>query len=82
LSCTRITILAVGGSGERLAALAAGTVDATPLDVAYIDRTDKLRFDQVLFFGDMVKLRLGGLATSQDKSRKTGDKFPGSFAPR
>ena len=65
-----ITVLAVGGSGERLAALAAGTVDATPLDVAYIDRTDKLGFNQVLFFGDMVNLRLGGLATSQDKIQK------------
>jgi NitT/TauT family transport system substrate-binding protein len=71
-----ITILAVGGSGERLAALAAGTVDATPLDVAYIDRTDKLGFNQVLFFGDMVKLRLGGLATSQDKIQKN----PGQIA--
>jgi ABC-type nitrate/sulfonate/bicarbonate transport system substrate-binding protein len=65
-----ITILAIGGSGERLAALAAGTVDATPLDVAYIDRTDKLGFNQVLFFGDMVNLRLGGLATSQEKIQK------------
>jgi hypothetical protein len=42
-----ITILAVGGSGERLAALAAGTVDATPLDVAYIDRTDS--WDSIRF---------------------------------
>jgi NitT/TauT family transport system substrate-binding protein len=65
-----VTILAVGGSGERLAALAAGTVDATPLDVAYIDRTDKLGFNQVLFFGDMMNLRLGGLATSQNKIQK------------
>src|SRR5262250_376600 len=28
-----VTTLAIGGSGERLAALTAGTVDATPLDV-------------------------------------------------
>ena len=65
-----VTILTVGGSGERLAALAAGTVDATPLDVAYIDRTDKLGFTQLLFFGDMVNLRLGGLAASQEKVQK------------
>ncbi len=37
-----ITVLALGGSGDRLAALAAGIVDATPLDVAYIQRTEKL----------------------------------------
>lgn len=65
-----VTVLAVGGSGERLAALGAGTVDATPLDVAYIDRTDKLGFNQILFFGDMVDLRLGGLATSAEKIQK------------
>ena len=37
-----ITVLALGGSGDRIAALAAGIVDATPLDVAYIPRTEKL----------------------------------------
>ncbi len=35
-----------------------------------MDRTDKLSFNQVLFFGDMVNLRLGGLATSQEKIQK------------
>jgi ABC-type nitrate/sulfonate/bicarbonate transport system substrate-binding protein len=33
-----VVILAIGGSGDRLAALASGTVDATPLDVAYVER--------------------------------------------
>lgn len=65
-----VTILTVGGSGERLAALAAGSVDATPLDVAYIDRTDKLGFNQVLYLGDVVNLRLGGLAVSTEKIQK------------
>jgi ABC-type nitrate/sulfonate/bicarbonate transport system substrate-binding protein len=38
--------------------------------VAYIDRTDKLGFNQVLYFGDMVNLRLGGLAASTEKIQK------------
>jgi len=36
-----VAILAIGGSGDRLAALAAGAVDATPLDVAYVERVEK-----------------------------------------
>ena len=65
-----ITVLALGGSGDRLAALAAGTVDATPLDVAYIQRTEQLGFTNVLYLGDVVNLRLGGFAVSQDKIQK------------
>ena len=55
-----VIVLAVGGSGDRLAALAAGTVDATPLDVAYIQRTEKLGFTNLLYLGDVVNLCLEG----------------------
>ena len=37
-----VITLAVGGSGDRFAALVAGTVDATPLDVAYVEKAEKL----------------------------------------
>src|SRR5256712_290300 len=62
-----ITVLALGGSGDRLAALAAGIVDATPLDVAYIQRTEKLGFTNLLYLGDVVNLRLGGFAVNTAK---------------
>jgi ABC-type nitrate/sulfonate/bicarbonate transport system substrate-binding protein len=62
--------LAVGGSGERLAALTAGTVDATPLDVAYVEKAEKLGLVSVLYLGDVVNLRLGGFGVSIDKIRK------------
>lgn len=65
-----VIILAVGGSGDRLAALAAGTVDATPLDVAYIQRTEKLGFTNLLYLGDVVNLRLGGFAVTTDKIQR------------
>jgi NitT/TauT family transport system substrate-binding protein len=65
-----VIILAIGGSGERLAALAAGTVDATPLDVAYLEKAEKLGLVSLLYFGDIVNLRLGGLGVSMDKIRK------------
>ena len=65
-----ITILALGGSGDRIAALAAGIVDATPLDVAYIQRTEKLGYNNLLYLGDVVNLRLGGLAVNTNKIQR------------
>ena len=65
-----VTTLAVGGSADRLAALVAGTVDATPLDVAYVERAEKLGLVPVLYFGDVVHTRLGGFGVSTDKIRK------------
>jgi NitT/TauT family transport system substrate-binding protein len=62
--------LAVGGSGDRLAALIAGTVDATPVDVAYVEKAEKLGLIPLLYFGDVVNLRLGGFGVSMDKIRK------------
>jgi hypothetical protein len=56
--------------GDRLAALAAGIVDATPLDVAYIQRTEKLGFNNLLYLGDVANLRLGGFAVNTDKIQR------------
>lgn len=65
-----VITLAVGGSGDRLAALVAGTVDATPLDVAYVEKAEKLGLVPLLYFGDVVHTRLGGYGVSMDKIRK------------
>jgi NitT/TauT family transport system substrate-binding protein len=65
-----ITVLALGGSGERLGAMIAGTVDASPLDVAYIQRTEQLGLTNLLYLGDVVNLRLGGFAVHADKIQK------------
>ena len=70
-----ITVLALGGSGERLAALAAGTVDASPLDVAYIQRTEQLGLTNLVYLGDVVNLRLGGFAVNTDKIQKNPDQI-------
>lgn len=56
--------------GHRLAALAAGIVDATPLDVAYIQRNEKLGFTNLLYLGDVANLRLGGFAVNTDKIQR------------
>lgn len=65
-----VFFLALGGSGERAAALASGTVDATPLDVAYMEKAEKLGFVSLLYLGDIVNLRLGGLAVTTEKIQK------------
>ncbi len=68
-----ITLLAVGGSGERISALTAGAVDATPLDVGYIQQTERLGFTDLLYLGDAVNLRIGGIATTTDKIQRNPD---------
>jgi ABC-type nitrate/sulfonate/bicarbonate transport system substrate-binding protein len=65
-----VTTITVGGSGDRLAALVAGTVDGTPLDVAYVERAEKLGLVSVLYFGDVVHTRLGGFGVSMEKIQK------------
>jgi len=69
------TFLAVGGSSDRLAALMGGTVDATPLDVAYIAKTEQLGLSSVVYLGDVVDLRLGGLAVATEKIDKNPDQI-------
>jgi NitT/TauT family transport system substrate-binding protein len=64
------TFLAIGGSGDRLAALVAGSVEATPLDVAYLERTEQFGLSNVIYLGDVVDLRLGGLAVATEKIEK------------
>jgi NitT/TauT family transport system substrate-binding protein len=70
-----VVFLSIGGSSARIAALQAGTVDASPLDVAYIEKTDKLGLPYILYFGDVVDLPLGGLATSVKKIKTNPDQI-------
>ncbi len=65
-----VATLAVGGSSDRLTALVSGAVDATTLDLAYMDRAEKLGLVPLLYLGDIVNLRLGGFGVSTDKIQK------------
>ena len=65
-----VSTLAVGGSSDRLTALVSGAVDATALDLAYIDKAEKLGLVPLLYLGDVVNLRLGGFGVSTDKIQK------------
>lgn len=70
-----VIFMSIGGSSARLAALKSGTVDATPLDVAFGERTDKLGLSEILYFGDVVNLPLGGLATSVEKIKSNPEQI-------
>jgi NitT/TauT family transport system substrate-binding protein len=70
-----IIFLTMGGSSARLAALQAGTVDATPLDVAFLEKTEKLGLKMILSFGDVVDLPLGGLGVSTEKIKNNPEQI-------
>jgi NitT/TauT family transport system substrate-binding protein len=70
-----VIFMSIGGSSARLAALQAGTVDATPLDVAFLEKVDQLGFREILYFGDVVNLPLGGLAVSAEKIKNNPEQI-------
>ena len=70
-----VIFMTMGGSSARLAALQAGTVDATPLDVAFIEKTDKLGLSNMLYFGDVVDLPLGGIGVSAEKIKSNPEQI-------
>jgi NitT/TauT family transport system substrate-binding protein len=70
-----VIFMTIGGSSARLAALQAGTVDATPLDVAFVEQVDKLGLSNFLYFGDVVDLPLGGLGVSAEKIKSNPEQI-------
>jgi len=70
-----VTFLALGGSSERVTALAAGSADASPVDLAYIQKSEQMGFVDLLYLGDAVNIRLGGLGVTQDKIQKNPEQI-------
>jgi len=70
-----VIFMTIGGSSARLAALQAGTVDATPLDVAFVEQVDKLGLSNFLYFGDIVDFPLGGLGVSVEKIKSNPEQI-------
>jgi NitT/TauT family transport system substrate-binding protein len=70
-----VTFLALGGSSERVSALAAGSADASPVDLAYIQKSEQMGFVDLLYLGDAVNIRLGGLGVTQDKIQKNPEQI-------
>jgi ABC-type nitrate/sulfonate/bicarbonate transport system substrate-binding protein len=70
-----VTVLTVGGTSARFAALMAGTVDATAVSSPYEYKAEQAGLRTLVSFketAEYVKLPLSGLVVTQDKLAKDG----------
>ena len=63
-------IIVIGDSSTRAAALRAGSIDATPIDVSLAVKAEEEGFKRLLHLGDIIELPLTGLAV-MDKHLQT-----------
>jgi ABC-type nitrate/sulfonate/bicarbonate transport system substrate-binding protein len=62
-----VKIIVTGESPTRLAALRAGAIDATPMDVAFAMKAEDEGFKRLLYLGDIIELPLSGIAVMEKK---------------
>jgi NitT/TauT family transport system substrate-binding protein len=62
-----VTIIVTGESSTRLAALRAGAIDATPIDVAFAVTAEDEGFRRLVYLGDLIELPLSGIAITNLK---------------
>lgn len=64
-----VNIIVTGDSPTRLAALHAGSIDATPIDVAFAVKAEDQGFRRLIYLGDLIELPLSGIAVTEQKLR-------------
>ena len=64
-----VRIIVTGESPTRLAALHAGSIDATPIDVAFAVKAEDEGFKRLIYLGDLIELPLSGIAVTDQKLR-------------
>jgi NitT/TauT family transport system substrate-binding protein len=62
-----VKIIVTGESPTRLAALRAGSIDATPIDVAFAVKAEDEGFRRLLYLGDIIELPLSGITVMESK---------------
>jgi NitT/TauT family transport system substrate-binding protein len=62
-----VKVLVTGESPTRLAALRAGAIDATPIDVAFAVKAEDEGFRRLVYLGDLIELPLSGIAVTDQK---------------
>ena len=62
-----VKIIVTGESPTRLAALRAGAIDATPIDVAFAVKAEDEGFRRLIYLGDLIELPLSGIAVMDQK---------------
>jgi len=68
-----VKIIVTGESPTRLAALRAGSIDATPIDVAFAVKAEDEGFRRLIYLGDIIELPLSGIAVTDQKLRAQRD---------
>ncbi|HEY7713244.1 MAG TPA: ABC transporter substrate-binding protein [Candidatus Binatia bacterium] len=64
-----VKIIVTGESPTRLAALHAGAIDATPIDVAFAVKAEDEGFRRLVYLGDLIELPLSGIAVMDQTLR-------------
>jgi ABC-type nitrate/sulfonate/bicarbonate transport system substrate-binding protein len=64
-----VKIIVTGESPTRLAALHAGSIDATAIDVAFAVKAEDEGFRRLIYLGDLIELPLSGIAVTDQKLR-------------
>jgi NitT/TauT family transport system substrate-binding protein len=62
-----VKIIVTGESPTRLLALRAGSIDATPIDVAFAVKAEDEGFRRLVYLGDLIELPLSGIAVMDSK---------------
>jgi len=62
-----VKIIVTGESPTRLAALRAGSIDATPIDVAFAVKAEDEGFRRLLYLGDIIEMPLSGITVMEKK---------------
>lgn len=68
-----VKIIVTGESPTRLAALRAGAIDATPIDVAFAVKAEDEGFKRLVYLGDIIELPLSGIAVMDQKLQTQRD---------
>jgi NitT/TauT family transport system substrate-binding protein len=68
-----VKIIVTGESPTRLAALRAGSIDATPIDVAFAVKAEDEGFQRLVYLGDLIELPLSGIAVMDHKLQTQRD---------
>jgi len=70
-----VKIIVTGESPTRLAALRAGAIDATPIDVAFAVKAEDEGFKRLVYLGDLIELPLSGIAVMEQKLQTQRDQI-------
>lgn len=70
-----VTVLQVGGSAARLAALKAGTIQATVLVAPFNLQAERMGYRTLLWLGKVMDLPQGGLGVHQDRIKQNPEQI-------